>query len=128
MSVICTEITDSVLLNRVALYGAKKFVYANIEPNTRTEFPFPTDYEFLPCFLPKKYEKLCNRIKNFKVRPNDIWIVSFPKAGTTWIYNIVHQMRNNLDFLANFFHLHFGILSVQYFMKIITTMTILNVI
>ncbi|XP_055310785.1 sulfotransferase 1E1-like [Sitodiplosis mosellana] len=102
MSVVCSEITDSVLLEKVALYGAKRFVYANIDAKTRAELPFPSDYEFLPCFLPKKYEKLSNRIQNFKVRPNDIWVVSFPKAGTTWIYNIVHQMRNNLDFSANF--------------------------
>lgn len=102
MSVICSEITDSKLLKKVALFGAKRFVYANIDPETRNEFPFPSDYEFSPCFLPKKYEQLANRISNFKVRPNDIWVVTFPKGGTTWIYNIVHQMRNNLDFSANF--------------------------
>lgn len=102
MSIICEEIKDPVLLEKIAVYSTKKFVHANIDLKTRMELPFPSDYEFLPCLLPKKYEKLCNRIKNFKVRPDDIWVVSFPKAGTTWIYNIVHQMRNNLDFSADF--------------------------
>ena len=37
------------------------------------------------------------RIYNFELRPDDIWIVSYPKCGTTWTQEIVWQIINDLD-------------------------------
>ncbi|XP_078000252.1 sulfotransferase 1E1-like isoform X2 [Glandiceps talaboti] len=31
-------------------------------------------------------------LKTFEVRPDDIWIVSFPKSGTTWISDVVNKV------------------------------------
>ena len=35
-------------------------------------------------WLPSNYEKYEGDILNFEVRPDDIWIVTYPKCGTTW--------------------------------------------
>lgn len=82
MSITCVEVKDSELVRKAALYGAKEFVRVNVDQTIRNEFPFPSSYEFTPCFLPKKYKKLADRIRNFKVRPDDVWTVTFPKVNS----------------------------------------------
>lgn len=102
MSISCVKVDESELVKKAALYGVREFVRANIDPHGRCHFPFPSDYEFAPCFLPKKYVRLADCIQNFEIRSDDIWTVSFPKAGSTWVANIIWQLMNGLDFSAEF--------------------------
>lgn len=83
MSILCTNVENSALTKKAALYGVREFVYANIELNTRCHLPFHSDYEYTPCFLPKKFAQVAERIQNLHIRSDDIWTVSFPKAGST---------------------------------------------
>lgn len=87
MSVLCTKLENS----------TEPLVRAKIDPSKTDIFPFGSDYEFSSCVLPENYEKIGDRIQNFKVRPDDVWVCSFPKSGTTWMQNIVYQLKNNLQ-------------------------------
>lgn len=50
------------------------------------------------CVLTQKYVDLClERIKNFKVYEDDIWLVSFPKAGSTWTREIIRVIESDFD-------------------------------
>ena len=40
--------------------------------------------EPLGMYMPSKFVKDAERIYNFEVRPTDIWVVTYPKCGTTW--------------------------------------------
>ena len=36
-----------------------------------------------------------DKIHSLVLRPDDVWVVSYPKAGTTWTQNIVRLILNN---------------------------------
>lgn len=102
MSIIISEtVKDLSLLRKAAYKGATEFVYVSIHPSA-VQLPFPNDYKYSSCFLPKKFEAWAERIQNFKIREDDLFIVGLPKTGTTWLTNIVWQLVNNLDFTATF--------------------------
>lgn len=51
-------------------------------------------------FLPEFLAKSLSDFKEFKPRKDDIWIVSFPKSGTTWLQEIVYLIVNECDFAS----------------------------
>lgn len=101
MASFCSTVKYSPLLDKAKTYAAKEFVWAEISSQTKKSFPFASDYKFSKCFLPKKYANLSERIHNFDVRSDDIWICAFPKSGSTWMSNIVWQLQNRLNFTAD---------------------------
>ena len=38
---------------------------------------------------------------SFKPRPNDVFVVTPPKCGTTWMQQILHQLRSGGDMSFN---------------------------
>ncbi|ODN03779.1 Sulfotransferase family cytosolic 1B member 1 [Orchesella cincta] len=50
------------------------------------------------CYLPKHYSNHSAYIEQFQVRDEDVWVVSFIKAGTTWTQEMVWMIGNDMDF------------------------------
>lgn len=44
------------------------------------------------------FERYVDDIRDLKVYEDDIWIISYPKCGSTWAQEAVWQTMNNLDF------------------------------
>lgn len=44
------------------------------------------------------YEDHASEIYNLEVRPDDIWVATFSRSGTTWLQELVWLVANNLDF------------------------------
>lgn len=50
------------------------------------------------CFLPKHYSNHSKYIEQFPIRNDDVWVVSFIKAGTTWTQEMAWMIGNDLDY------------------------------
>ena len=47
--------------------------------------------------MPREFEPVAEQLYNFELRDDDIWIVTFPKAGTTWTQEMVWMLVNDVD-------------------------------
>lgn len=45
-----------------------------------------------------RYQEIAEWIKNFEVRSDDVWIITFPRSGTTWTQEMVWLLKNDLNF------------------------------
>lgn len=100
MSITCTDISDSELTSKSAYLFTKDFVHAHGTLPAECTL-FDPNHQFPKVFLPAKYRSIASTILNLEVRKDDIWIITFPKSGTTLMSSIVWLLKNKLDFNAD---------------------------
>ncbi|KAJ8729875.1 hypothetical protein PYW07_016913 [Mythimna separata] len=50
--------------------------------------------------MPGAFKKHAEGIYNMEVRPDDVWVITFPRSGTTWIQEMVWLAENDLDYIT----------------------------
>ncbi|XP_037941830.1 luciferin sulfotransferase-like [Teleopsis dalmanni] len=51
-----------------------------------------------PCYFKKNSEKFLKAVNEMEVRDDDVWLITLPKCGTTWMQELVWLVLNNFDF------------------------------
>lgn len=69
-----------------------------VEPVELPATPLAPHWRLQPCILPAKYERFAEAIAAFEVRPDDLWVVTYPKCGTTWTQEMLRMMLTDLDY------------------------------
>lgn len=54
------------------------------------------------CIMPRKFvNQDLERIKKLEIFEDDIWVVTYPKCGTTWTQEMIWMLGNNLDYATS---------------------------
>lgn len=85
---------DEVQSEKTPSAKTPRMVLVSTKSTANDHLPFSTDHQFDACVLPIKFEKCAESIREFSVRKDDVWILSFPKSGGNIVHNFVQRLKN----------------------------------
>ncbi|ETN58448.1 hypothetical protein AND_009954 [Anopheles darlingi] len=99
MSFEYTEITDPLFVENKQANDEENFIMVRAKDWSDVPIALPNWQPEPHCFSTefRKYEQ---DLTDFEVRPDDVWVASYPKSGTTWCQEMVWLICNDLNFEA----------------------------
>ncbi|XP_055696596.1 luciferin sulfotransferase-like [Lutzomyia longipalpis] len=97
MSVVYKKVTPNDLSKKITYFENVDFVRIW---NTEVPQNLPIDPQAWQkgYYFPENIIKYAKDISELTVRSDDVWVLSFPKCGTTWTQEMVWQICNDLNF------------------------------
>ena len=86
---------NSELVKKLDCHGTSDYVEVTL--NDKSGYPIENG-DIRPTIMTEKYRSFAEKVKNFKVYEDDIWVITFPKCGTTWAQEMVWLIANDLNF------------------------------
>lgn len=84
---------DNEMIRRLDCDGCHNHIWACV---SRWNQPYKTK----KMFIIDKYIPMYQQIKSMEIHEDDIWVMSYPKCGTTWTQEMVWLLCNDLDYDA----------------------------
>lgn len=81
-------------IEKLAISGGYSAIYATTKPSV----DIVGDWQNRYCSLADTFQPILDRVHNFEVREDDVWIVTSTKCGTTWAQEMTWLILNNFDF------------------------------
>lgn len=81
-------------IEKLAISGGCSAIYATSKPSVDVVGDWQSRY----CSLADTFQPVLERVYNFEVREDDVWIVTSTKCGTTWAQEMTWLILNNFDF------------------------------
>uniref|UniRef100_A0A499FV01 Sulfotransferase domain-containing protein n=1 Tax=Anopheles farauti TaxID=69004 RepID=A0A499FV01_9DIPT len=70
-----------------------------VQLNDLHDYPLdPSAYPPPAMFVSAKYRPFAQQVRDFEVYPDDTWIITFPRSGTTWTEEMVWLLNHDLDY------------------------------
>ncbi|WP_411025355.1 sulfotransferase domain-containing protein, partial [Salmonella sp. s55004] len=82
---------NTINMNESKSLSDKQEVWENLRDYAK-ELSYEHEGHILPTIIAKRYLPI---VKNFEVRHDDIFLITFPKSGTTWMQNIITLMMED---------------------------------
>ncbi|XP_063709164.1 luciferin sulfotransferase-like [Culicoides brevitarsis] len=60
--------------------------------------PLGPDYDFQGFCMPETHKQYAKMIREFKIRPDDVFVCGYPKSGTSWLQEMVWLLGNDLNY------------------------------
>jgi len=81
-------------IDKLAISGGYSSIFASSKPAV----PVVGNWEQRFCRLADTFQPVLDRVYDFEVREDDVWIVTLPKCGTTWMQELAWLVVNKCDF------------------------------
>lgn len=60
--------------------------------------PLGPDWDFEGVCMPETHKQYAKLVRSFDIRPDDVFVLGFPKSGTSWLQEMVWLLCNDLNY------------------------------